>query len=99
MFQDTPSTRDEERERESDLQLGSLFLPEWVIEIFYGGHWYPVKKGTYKETLSDQGTTVVYQDSFDESIVIITEPITGYKIEKPVLEEPKAQVIPINGKK
>lgn len=90
MSQDSPPT---------DYEIGKLFLPEWVTEIFYGKNWYPVQPKTYREIETDSGDTIVYKDAFSKEIVILLEPVTGWKIKQPEPEEPKATVTELHPKK
>lgn len=76
-----------------------MFLPEWVTEIYYGNLWYPVKEGTYRETQSEHGDTFVYQDSFSDELIILVQPVYGWKIKQPEPEEPKTNVVPFKDKK
>ena len=76
-------------------KIDALFLPEWVTEIYYGGTWYQVKEGTYKEIITEDGETVVYRDPFSDDLVIITQTVMGWKVKTPEPEEPKAEIIPL----
>lgn len=92
MFQDSPPT--------NSYQLDKLFLPEWVTEVYYGGHWYPVEESSYREISTEDGETVVYRDSFSKELVIVTVQIQGWKIKAPPEpEEPKATVTELHPKK
>lgn len=65
-----------------------FFFPEWVTAVFYGCDWHVVKPGSFKEGIAtDHGEMAVYQDWFDDELVFVTEPITGYKVKKPTLPE------------
>jgi hypothetical protein len=85
LFPDTQST---------DTQATQYFFPEWVTGVFYGGHWEQVKLGTYQEGIpTDHGDMVTYVDPFDDEIVFVLEPITGYRVKKPQPPpEPQASV-------
>ena len=78
-------------------ELGALFLPEWVIEIYYGGNWYQIEAGTYREVETEAGETVIYVDPFSSDLVILAHPVTGWKIKKPE-SEPKAEIIQLHQK-
>lgn len=95
MSQDSPPTDG----ANYDVELGKLFLPEWVEEIFYAGQWWKIEPGTFNDFVSDHGDTVVYKDPFDESIVVITEQVTGFKFKTPEPEEPKTNIVPFKDRK
>lgn len=78
-------------------ESAQYFFPEWVVGVFYGGHWEPVKIGSFKEGVptDDHGSLVVYEDPFNGEIVFVMEPITGFRVKKPEPippPEPKATV-------
>lgn len=80
------------------VRLGALFLPEWVEEIFYAGQWFKIELGSFNDFVSDHGETTVYKDPFDGMVVILTQPVIGYKIRQPEPEPPKTNVVPLNKK-
>lgn len=77
------------------------FPPQWIVGVFYGGHWHDVEEGSFKEGLvSDHGQMAVYRDPFNQDAVFITEPITGFKVRKPPPPpEPQASVTELYPKK
>ena len=85
MSQDSPST---------DVELGNFFLPEWVIGIFFDGHWEQVKEGTFREGIdTDDGPMAVFEDPFGGEVVFVLTDITAYRIKKPEPPpEPQATV-------
>src|SRR5689334_22209927 len=73
-----------------------FFFPEWVIGVFYAGHWDQVKEGTFREGIPTRyGDMVVYEDPFNGELTFVSEPITGYRVKRPTPPEPKASVTPL----
>lgn len=71
---------------------------EWITEIYYGNHWYPVRQGTYRSFTTEAGRTYSYEDPFSEETVVINEDVKGFKFRKPEEEEPKASVTQLHKK-
>jgi hypothetical protein len=81
------------------VELGTLFLPQWVEEIFYAGEWFKIEPGSLNDFVSDHGDTTVYKDPFDGMIVILTQPVEGYKIRQPEPDPPKTNIVPFKDRK
>jgi hypothetical protein len=73
--------------------------PELITEIFYGGQWFPIERGSYRKFDSSAGLTHIYRDPFSEELVSITEKVTGYKFRKVSTEVVSGDVIHLGNKK
>ena len=79
-----------------------FFFQEWITSVLYAGQWHMVKEGTFKEGIcTDRGEMAVYEDPFDGEILFVMEPITGYRVKKPIPPPPpppQASVTPLHKK-
>jgi hypothetical protein len=61
-------------------EVVQFFLPEWITQLYFGMHWEPIARGSYREIkLPDGEVVIVYQDLLGVSTMISGPLVVGYK--------------------